>query len=162
MIPLLRSLFSQRAALFRILYGLSFIFLPLVFTGLGFRRAQIPGSISMFPFWILAIPSISCLGSIEGFPSDPSFSNWRFSTSFLMLGKQFFEPSPLSNKVSYRIFRGFLGVFTLAVGLFMFLLMLPLVILEMISSQGNSVRQAGQYALIDSCDPIGDSKLTEP
>lgn len=159
--PFRDSTITQRAAFFRILYGISLIFMPLVFIGLGFRRDQIPQNIFMFPFWILAIPSISCLGFIEGFPSDPSFSNWRFSTSFLMLGKQLFEPSPHSNKVSYRIFRGILGVFTLAVGLFMFLLMLPLVILEMISSQGNSVGQAGRYAQVDSFDPIGDSKLTE-
>ncbi len=161
--PFRDSTITQRAAFFRILYGLSFTFLPLVFIGLGFRRDQIPQNIFMFPFWILVPPSTICLVFIEGHPivSDPSFSNWRFSTSFLVLGKQFFEPSPHSNKVSYGIFRDILGVFTLAVGLFMFLLMLPLVVLELISSQGNSVRQAGQYALIDSCDPSGDSKLTD-
>ncbi|MEI7986339.1 MAG: hypothetical protein WCI55_11995 [Armatimonadota bacterium] len=155
MTPYKDSTITQRAALFRVVYGFSFIFLPLVFIGLGFRRDQLPQNIFMFPLWILAIPSISCLGFIEGFPSDPSFSNWRFSTSFLMLGKQLFEPSPHSNKVSYRIFRGILGVFTVAVGFFMFLLMLPLVVLEMIFSQGNSVRQTGPYAKFKPNEYVG-------
>ncbi len=66
--PFRDSTITQRAAFFRILYGLSFIFLPLVFTGLRFRRAQIPGSISMFPFFFLGPVSMNCLISIENRP----------------------------------------------------------------------------------------------
>ena len=65
----------------------------------------------------------------------------------MLLGKSLFEPSPHSNKASYRIFRGVLGVFTLAMGLLLFMLLLPLVVLEMITSGMKSVRMVDQYAL---------------
>ena len=146
------STITQRAAFFRIIYGLSFLLLPLFVRMFGLSIQQVPSVIFSFPMFIVGIPSINCLTTFHGKPliRDSTVSNWRIAISFLTLGKQFFEPSPHSNKVSYRVFRGLLGVFTLVVGLLFFLLMLPLVALELVTSRGNSVRQSGPYAHFNS------------
>ena len=146
------STITQRAAFFRILYGLSFMFLTPFIRILGFDTFQVPTFLILFPFQLLTMTSMQFLFTLNGQPlvKDPSFSNWRWSIMFLLIGKQFFEPSPHSNKDSYRMFRGLLGVFTLVLGSLIFLLILPLVAIELVTSRGNSVRQSGPYTHFNS------------
>ena len=143
------STITQRAAFFRIIYGFSFLFLPLFFRVFELKSTSV---IFSLPTYLIAVPSINCLTTDRGQPliKDHSISNWRISISFLILGKQLLEPSPHSDKVIYRVFRGLLGVFMLVVGLVFFLLMLPLALLEMVTSRANSVRQTGRYEPFNS------------
>ena len=142
------STITQRAACFRIIYGFSFLFLPLFMRIFDVYKGQVPSTIFTIPLFFIVVPSFNFLMTLHGEPlvKDSSISNWRFSISAFLLGKQFFEPSPISPKISYRVFRGLLGIFMLVLGLLYFVLMLPLVALEILTSRARSIRGTGPYA----------------
>jgi hypothetical protein len=139
---------TQRAAFFRVVYGISFMLMPMVAIVLGLRWHHIPFQVFSGMFHLMVMSSITSLSSFNGKPlvANPSVSNWDYATGFIVLSKEFFGPSPHSKKVSYRIFRGILGFFVFVIGILLFTLMLPLVILEMVWSGMESVRKLGRYA----------------
>ena len=124
--------FVQIAAFHRAVYSFA-----VLVAGLFLRTNNVIGGDWVRPILLAwqfllysAIPMlfIKSTGAEERTQMSP---NLEFAWGLILFAIDFFKPSPISNKLPYRAFRATLGIFVLPIFVGYFLVLVPLILVEM-------------------------------